>query len=91
MIEQYEKNTLEQDHRPQTQSTLHVTERRWIDTMLYCPNMKPIIVRSERNNAYLTDMLSFASQASDALQRRLLALKNDGWVQEDLTRFLRAR
>ena len=81
MIEQYEKETLEQSHRPQTQCQLFVTGRKWVDTMLYCPKMRPIIVRSERNTPFIMDMVSFATDAHRSMQNRLAALKEKGYYE----------
>lgn len=83
MIEYYEKPdpkaALEQEHRPQTQSGLYILERKWIDTILYCQNMRPIIVRSEPNTPYLMDMLRFTQQAHASMIRRLDALRQKGF------------
>jgi hypothetical protein len=84
MIEYYEKKdteaTLEQDHKPQTQTGLYVTQRRWIDTMLYCPGMKPIIVRSLRQGDYIMDMVRLTKSAHKSMQARLQALREKGMV-----------
>lgn len=98
MIEQWEKTNpkgaLEQDHRPQTQCTLHIVPRKWIDTMLYCPGMKPLIVRSERNTPFLMDMVRYTMEAHTSLTARRLALQNKGYVEEtadaDPGKYLRA-
>jgi hypothetical protein len=84
MIEHYEKESpqdfLEQEHRPQTQSQLFVTGRKWVDTMLYCPLMKPIVVRSVMNLSYLMDMLSWTKEAKTSLETRLENIKNKGFA-----------
>jgi predicted phage-related endonuclease len=88
MVEQYEKESLEEDHRPQTQCQLFVSGRKWIDTLLYCPNMKPIIVRSEPKQAFIMDMVRFTKQAHNSLVSRLAALKEKGFVDEDPSRLI---
>lgn len=81
MVEQYEKTTLEQDHRPQTQAQLFVTERNWVDTMLYCPKMTPIIVHSERNTSFIMDMVSFTKKAHASMQSRLQGIIGKGYYE----------
>jgi YqaJ-like recombinase protein len=96
MVEYYEHKNPEQievEHRPQTQCGLYVnTDRKWTDTLLYSPGMKPIIVRSERQTAYLADMVRFTMEAHASLQTRIAALQNKGFMEtpDDPTRLLRA-
>lgn len=84
MIEYYEKKdpetALEQDHKPQTQTCLYVTQRKWIDTLLYCPGMKPIIVRSLRNGDFIMDMVRLTKAAHKTLTMRVQALREKGLV-----------
>jgi hypothetical protein len=84
MIEYYEKKdteaTLEQDHKPQTQTGLYVTQRKWIDTMLYSPGMKPIIVRSLRQGDFIMDMVRLTKAAHKSMQARLQALREKGMI-----------
>lgn len=94
MVEYYEKpnpeGALEQEHRSQTQATLHInSERKWIDTMLYCPDMEPIIVRSERMNGYLMDMMRYMSQARVSLTHRLTILRERGRIDERSNKYIR--
>ncbi len=80
MIDHYENEKLEQEHRPQTQCGLYVTGRQWIDTMLYHPSMKPIIVRSERNTPYIMDMVKFSNEAHQSLRARMVNLAQKGFI-----------
>lgn len=94
MVEYYEKPNpeaaLQQEHRPQTQTTLHInTERKWIDTILYCPDMDPIIVRSERNTSYLMDMTRYVGQAQASLTHRLSVLRERGRIDERSNKYIR--
>ena len=84
MIEHYEKDDpkafLEQEHRPQTQCQLFVTDRKWVDTMLYCPKMKPIIVRSTSNTSYLMDMITLTKAAHNTLTDRMAMIAAKGYL-----------
>lgn len=81
MIEYYLNDKLEQEHRPQTQCGLHVTERQWIDTLLYHPLMKPIIVRSARNELYLASMCSALDKFHAEMKERITKLRNKGFLE----------
>lgn len=41
------------DYKPQTQGQLRVTGRRWVDFMSYFPGLPPLIVRVQRDAAFL--------------------------------------
>lgn len=80
MIEYYLSDKIEQDHRPQTQGGLYVTGRKWIDTLLYHPLMKPIIVRSDRNESYITSMSGMTTRFQKGMHDKLSLLRNKGFV-----------
>lgn len=46
-------NKVPADYYPQVQGCMLVTGAQWWDFMSYCPNMKPLIIRCERDEAYL--------------------------------------
>lgn len=50
------KNEFPLDHKPQCQGILMVTERSWIDLIVYWPKMKPLIVRAERDEPYIAQL-----------------------------------
>jgi hypothetical protein len=80
LIEYYLSGKLEQDHRPQTQTGLWVGERQWIDTMLYHPLMKPIIIRSQRNEPYLNSMAGMVARFRQNMLRRIAELQAKGFM-----------
>jgi YqaJ-like viral recombinase domain len=82
MVQYYLSGKLEQDHRPQTQSTLYIAERQWADTMLYNPMFKPIIIRSNRNGVFITDMLGFTDKALKMLDEKKKKLREQGCFYE---------
>lgn len=81
VIEYYLNEKLEQEHRPQTQCGLFVTDRKWIDTMLFHPLMKPIIIRAERNEPYISDMKNYIEKFRKNMQDRITLLRNKGCLE----------
>ena len=75
---------LEQEHRPQTQTALFVlSERKWIDTMLYHPRMpKQIIIRSTRNASYQQTMTELLAQFRNKMQENIAILRAKGYFRE---------
>lgn len=48
---------IDDKYKPQLQGQLWVSERQWVDIISYHPEMKPVIIRVERHEAYIA-MLS---------------------------------
>jgi len=48
------KNNLPSDYFQQVQGQLLVTGRKWCDFMSYYPGIKPLIIRVERNEKFIT-------------------------------------
>lgn len=46
------------DHRAQCQGILMVSERQWIDLIIYWPKMRSLIVRCERDENYISELRS---------------------------------
>lgn len=70
----------EQEHRPQTQGQLMVTGRKWVDTMAYFepkPEMS-IIVRSDRDEIYITTLRGLITDFTYKLQQKLNKLREAG-------------
>lgn len=78
MIDYYLSEKLEQHHRPQVQASLYVTGRKSWDTMLYTPDMKPIITTSERNESYITTMCGLLERFNAALAEKKQLLHAKG-------------
>lgn len=79
MVDQYEQTTFHTDHKPQTQCQLYVTGRDWVDTMIYCTKMDPIIVRSLRDDAYIEKMKLLCDCVSKSIQARLRGIIARGY------------
>lgn len=59
------------EHKAQCQGLLMVTERQWLDLIVYWPKMKPLIVRMERDESYISDLRN-AIDVFDLELRRLV-------------------
>ena len=56
LIPLFLKGEFPAEHRAQCQGILMVTERQWIDIIIYWPKMKPLIVRAERDEGYISEL-----------------------------------
>jgi hypothetical protein len=82
MIDYYLNDKLEQHHRPQTQGGLFVTQRKWIDTMLYNPKMtKQIIIRATRNEPYINTMTGLIDEFHAKMNGRIALLRAKGYME----------
>lgn len=59
------------EHYAQCQGNLWIAEREWIDLIVWWPAMKPVVVRIERDEAYI-DQLRDAVDLFDLELRRLV-------------------
>lgn len=76
------KGKLEQEYRPQTQSQLLVTGRKWVDTMCYLPGApRQLIIRSTRNGDFLLTMNTLLKKFHQEMNGRLTSLREKGWVE----------
>lgn len=80
-VAQLLKPELDDDHKPQLQGQLLVTGRQWVDVMSYHPEMKPVIIRVERDNAYLFDMTRYIEKFDKALKEKIDALTHKGHLK----------
>lgn len=62
-------------YKPQVQGSLWVTGRDWWGFMSYHPSLPPLIVRVERDEAYIGRLAKAVSDLSKTLQEKLVILK----------------
>jgi hypothetical protein len=55
-FDRLQKNELPSEHRAQVQGNLWITGRRWWDFVSYSPGLLPLIVRVERDEAYIAQL-----------------------------------
>lgn len=63
------------EFRPQCQGTLMVTERKWIDLVVYYRGMPPLFVRQERDEAYIKTISDAVEIFSHELKRLVEKLR----------------
>lgn len=80
VVEYLLSGKLEQKHRPQTQCGLYVTGRKWVDTMLYNPLMKPIVIRAVRNEVYIARMCEYLDAFNIKLEANKKVLMSLGYL-----------
>ncbi len=66
-IDRLLKGTLPPEHVAQCQGQLMVTERTWLDFMSYSRGMPPLVVRVERDEAYIDDLRVFVNHFVEEL------------------------
>jgi hypothetical protein len=69
-IERLQKDELPSEHKAQVHGNLWITERAWWDFVSYSPGLPPLIVRVERDEAYIAKIAA----AVDAFNSELAAL-----------------
>lgn len=66
-VERLQKGGLPSEHKAQVQGSLWVTGRTWWDFVSYSPGLPPLIVRVDRDDAYIADL----AKAVDAFNAEL--------------------
>ena len=78
-IERLQRGGLPTEHKAQVQGCMLITGRPWWDFMSYCPKLPPLIVRVERDAAYLAQLASAIDVFNtelDALVASIRTLEN---------------
>lgn len=72
-IERLERGELPPEHLAQCQGALMVSQREWLDFMSYCRGLPPLIVRVERDEAYIAalrvDVDEFVGELNDLVAK----------------------
>lgn len=63
------------EHKAQLQGNLMVAEREWIDLIVYYSKMRPLIVRVERDEGYITELRNAVDIFDLELQKLVERLK----------------
>lgn len=67
MLEAHERGKFPPEHYAQCQGQLWVAEREWCDLICYWPRMKPLIVRTYRDEEYLKTLADEVARFNDEL------------------------
>lgn len=66
-IERLQKNELPTEHKAQVQGNLWIAERAWWDFVSYSPGLPPLIVRVERDEAYIAKIAAAVEKFNEDL------------------------
>ena len=55
-VEYLEKGTIPTKYIPQVQGHLYITGRKWCDFLSYYPNLPPLLVRVDRDSAFIAQL-----------------------------------
>ncbi len=66
-IERLFRNDLPPEHRAQVQGSMWVAEREWWDFVSYWPKTPPLIVRVQRDDAYIQNLAAEVDRFNDEL------------------------
>lgn len=61
---------IDKGYWPQVQGQLLVTGRKWVDWLSYHPEMPPVIIRVERDEAYLATMATLLKEFTEKLEKK---------------------
>lgn len=66
-VERLMRGTLPSEHVAQVQGNLWISEREFWDFMSYSPDMRPLIIRVERDEAYISQLAKAVDAFNDEL------------------------
>lgn len=78
LIDMILKDEFPPEHKAQTQGQLWVTEREFVDLIVYWPNLPPLIKRAYRDGAYISDLAAAVDQFNDELSAVVEKIKAYG-------------
>lgn len=62
---------LSMDYYPQIQGQLYISERKWVDIISYHPEIRPVIIRVERDEAYMSVMAELLGKVTSYIEEKL--------------------
>ena len=74
--------TIPNKYRPQVQGQMMLTGREWCDFVSYHPLMAPVIIRVERDDAFIETLNELLSGLTDTINRYKQQLADKGITQE---------
>lgn len=66
---------IDRKYYPQIQGQLLVTGRKWVDIISYHPEMQPVIIRVERDEIFLKDLLTFITKLTNNVKTKFNQLQ----------------
>lgn len=84
LIEKIVANKFPPEHVAQCQGLLWVTERDWLDLIVYWPKMPPFVKRAKRDEAYIKNLASEVERFNDDLAVMVEQVRRFGRPPEPL-------
>ncbi len=75
-IERLLNGTLPSEHKAQCQGQLMVSQRRWVDFMSNCRGLPPLIIRVERDEAYIAGLKIDVDEFVDELDALVAKIRS---------------
>ena len=79
-VEYLLKNTIDPGYIPQVQGQMYVTGRKWVDWYSYYPELPPVIIRVERDEAYLEKLAQYMADFFTLLESKKARLIELGYI-----------
>ncbi|WP_375663588.1 lambda exonuclease family protein [Bartonella sp. CL63NXGY] len=78
LIPHFMQKNFPAEHKAQCQGGLWISQREWVDLMLYWPDMPPLIKRAYRDEAYICKLENEISRFNEALEKMVQQIKSVG-------------
>ncbi len=75
LIPHFMQKNFPPEHKAQCQGGLWISQREWVDLMLYWPDMPPLIKRAYRDEAYISKLENEISRFNEALEKMVQNIK----------------
>ena len=75
-IERLLKGVLPPEHKPQAQGQLMVSQRSWVDWMSHCRGLPPLLIRVERDEAYIAGLKIDVDEFVDELDALVAKIRS---------------
>ncbi|WP_375700836.1 lambda exonuclease family protein [Bartonella sp. AA23NXGY] len=76
LIPHFMQKSFPAEHKAQCQGGLWISQREWVDLMLYWPDMPPLIKRAYRDEAYICKLENEISRFNEALEKMVQQIKS---------------
>ncbi|UNF41901.1 YqaJ viral recombinase family protein [Bartonella krasnovii] len=75
LIPHFAQKNFPEEHKAQCQGGLWISQREWVDLMLYWPDMPPLIKRAYRDEAYIRKLEIEIHRFNEALEKMVQHIK----------------
>ncbi|WP_019222727.1 lambda exonuclease family protein [Bartonella rattaustraliani] len=76
LIPHFYQRSFPEEHKAQCQGGLWITQREWVDLMLYWPDMPPLVKRAYRDEVYIRKLESEINRFNEDLEMMVQKIKS---------------